>query len=200
MNWDPGYKPKLRPVEAFRMDETEAGMVNLRDMTGLSQVVLTVSQGALHVISLMDGEHTCEAIRDKFQAVFSQPLSIDTLTTLLDSLDQSLLLEGATVEQHYLSLQQEYRNKPTRDMLTADALGIVGDSGDVFRDMLARAKPRVFPGPVKGLIAPHLDYPRGPRRARSRDHTRHQPRRSIDVGGSYRKGLRDTFGRNCLRR
>jgi len=161
MKWDPGYKPKLRPVEAFRMDETEAGMVNLRDMTGLSPVVLTVSQGALHVMSLMDGGHTCDAIRSEFQAVFNQSLSIDTLTSLLGSLDQSLLLEGATVEQHYESLQREYRNKPTRDMLTADALGIAGDSGDAFREMLAHAAPRVLPGPVKGLIAPHLDYPRG---------------------------------------
>lgn len=157
-------KPCLRPVEAFRIPDGDGTTVGLRDRSGLSEVVLSMSQPALHILSLMDGRHTCEEISRAFQAEFGQPVSTDMLGSMVDALEQAHFLEGPTFESFYQSRLEAYRRAGVRPMRDAQALGIADDSGDLFQDMLAqvdRSDSGPLPGPVLGLVAPHLDYPRG---------------------------------------
>ena len=123
-----------------------------------------MSKPALHILSLMDGRHTCEAISRAFQAEFGQPVSTDMLGSMVDALEQAHFLEGPTFESFYQSRLEAYRRAGVRPMRDAQALGIADDSGDLFQDMLAqvdRSDSGPLPGPVLGLVAPHLDYPRG---------------------------------------
>ncbi len=161
MDWNPTFKPRLRPLEAFRLPEAEAMEVGVRDRSGLSNVVLTLSPAALQVMALMDGAHTCEDIRCEIGAAFGQPLAVDSLRSMLTHLESAHMLEGPAFEEHYESLVDQYRSKATREMPSAAALGILDDSGEVFEKMLAEADTCVVTGRVRGLIAPHLDYPRG---------------------------------------
>ena len=161
MPFDPIFKPKLRLLEPFPVDGEGPGMVGLRDPSGLSPVGLTLSEGALHLLALMDGEATCEQIRARFRAMFGQHLAIETLQTMIARLEEAHFLEGESFEDFYGSLVQEYRDQPTRDMRGAVDLGIDGDSGDLLDEMLAEVEPRRLSGEPKGLIAPHLDYARG---------------------------------------
>ncbi len=161
MLWDPTFKPRLRPVEAFRAPDGEGMAVGIRDPGGLSDIVLSMSLPALQILSMMDGSITCEELCRKFLALAGQPLSIDTLQTMLDRLEQAHFLEGPSFEAFYQSLTDEYRNRRTREMPHSEALGIVDDSGDIFEEMLTDAEPTVLPERVRGLIVPHLDYSRG---------------------------------------
>jgi predicted class III extradiol MEMO1 family dioxygenase len=161
MLWDPTYKPRLRPVEAFPLHEGDGGTIGVRDRSGLSEVMLSLSAPALHIMSMMNGDHTCDDIRRQFQASFGRTLAEGTLHSMVNHLEKAHFLEGSGFEAYYQSLLDEYRSKRTREMPHAAALGIVDGSGSIFDEMLADVDGQVSPGKVVGLIAPHLDYPRG---------------------------------------
>ncbi len=163
MSWDGDHKPRLRPVEAFRPSTLDEGMVALRDRSGLSDVVLSMSAPALHLLSMMDGNHTCEEIRSGFFATFGQSISIETLQSILDHLGTAHLLEGGSFEAHYDSLLTAYRERGVRAMPLAAGYGLVDSSGDLFREMLRAdgSSVRVPENQIRGIIAPHLDYSRG---------------------------------------
>ena len=161
MHDDPNYKPQLRPVDAFRLDEEGEANIGVRDGSGLSPAVLTMSEPALLVLSLMDGTRTCAQIQEQFAAGVGQALSSDVLEKLLAHLEQAHLLEGDSFEAYYQGLQDEYCKNPTRPMPYAQQLGIEDDSGSLFRDLLAGVPTNALSGLIRGVIAPHLDYPRG---------------------------------------
>jgi hypothetical protein len=163
---DPHYKPKLRPVEPFALDGLSAageaaGMIGLRDRSGLSPAMLTLSVAALQLVALMDGETTCESIRARFHEQFGQEVPEALLHSVLEHLERAHFLEGLAFEAHYDELLAQYRALPVRRMPHPSALGIADDSGEPFHEMLSSAHPAVLPGTVRGIIAPHLDYQRG---------------------------------------
>ncbi len=164
MLWDPTCKPQLRPLEAFRLPPGDGAPVGLRDRSGLSDVALSLSEPALQILALMDGTHTCEDICRKFRASYGQPLSPDTLQTMVEQLEQAHFLEGSAFEEYYQTRQAEYRGAGGRSMRDAAGLGLVDDSGELFERMLEEIGPSgaaVVAGRVVGLVAPHLDYARG---------------------------------------
>lgn len=135
--------------------------IGVRDRSGLSEVMLNLSAPALQILAMMDGDHTCDDIRRQFQASFNRRLTEATLHSMVTHLENAHFLEGPGYETHYQSLLHEYRNGRTREMTHATALGIVDDSGALFDEMLADVNGCAPSGTVVGLIAPHLDYPRG---------------------------------------
>lgn len=164
MIWDPQHKPCLRPLEAFRLPEGDGAPVGVRDRTCLSDVVLSVSEPALHIMALMDGTHTCEEIREQFESAFGQVVSTETLRSMVEQLEQAHFLEGSAFEAFYQAQLDAYRAVGVREMRNADALGVVDGSGDLFKDMLGDGDSEsnvTLAGDVVGLVAPHLDYPRG---------------------------------------
>lgn len=164
MGWDPSYKPRLRPVEAFRVPvehgDHDGELVGIRDSGGLSNVVLTMSIPALQVLSFMDGSRSCDEVLEAYHRLHNQPLKRETLESMLDHLEEAHFLEGPTFEAHYASLVAAYQQAPARDMPHAGALG-VDASGRVFDEMLADFQIPEIDGEIAGVIAPHLDYGRG---------------------------------------
>lgn len=157
----PDEKPRLRPVEPVRL-EGEEGLIALRDPSGLSPVVLSISPAALQILACLDGEHTLDDIRATFHRITQQPLSEDTLARVVENLRDAHLLEGPAFEEHYASLLKVYRDHGVREMPHADQLGLADGSGNVFRDMLkGTAPPDTTSERIRGVVAPHLDYPRG---------------------------------------
>src|SRR3990172_9006159 len=161
MLWHPKFKPRLRPVEAFGLNEGDGAAIGVRDRSGLSEVMLSLSAPALHIMSMMDGDHTCDDIRRQFQASFGLSLAEGTLHSMITHLENAHFLEGPGFEAYYQSLLDEYRKGRTREMPHATALGIVDGTGAIFDEMLADANGHAPSPTVVGLIAPHLDYPRG---------------------------------------
>ncbi len=161
MLWDPSHKPRLRPLEAFRLPDGSDAPIGLRDRSGLSDVLLALSEAATQIMALMDGAHTCEEIQRKFHASSGGTLSVDALLSMLERLEEVHFLEGPGFEAYYEARLGDYRKSGVREMLDGTTPGIVDDSGDVFESMLDGAGPPPLPGRVVGLIAPHLDYTRG---------------------------------------
>jgi hypothetical protein len=164
VEWDPQYKPRLRPVEAVPVrDANDAGgvAIALRDPSRLSQVAITLSPAALQILALMDGRQSCVQIQDRFLEDCGQPLSQHTLRQILDGLDQARMLEGPSFEAHYDRRLQEYRSRNLRPMPHAAQLGLPDGSGALFRDILRGNGLAAPSGRITGLIAPHLDYARG---------------------------------------
>jgi len=160
MSWDPNYKPSLRPVEAFHWDGEDGDVVGLRDGTGLSEMVLTMSEPVLMALSLMNGKTTCAQIQQHFFDQTGQALSSETMQMLLNHLQDAHFLEGPAFEAHYQGLVDDYFAQDARPMQSADALG-VDETGEIFKDMLAISTVDMPTGKVLGVVAPHLDYPRG---------------------------------------
>ncbi len=162
--------------------------MGVRDPSGLSDVALTLSQAALHVLALMDGTSTCEQIRHKFHDTFGQELAEATLRGMLDYLEQAHFLAGESFDAYYQGLYDEYRARPTRVFHAAADLGIVDDSGDLFDEMLAGVELPPLSGPVVGLVAPHLDYARGAPcygKAYRTLHGRATPQRVVILGTNH---------------
>ncbi|MHC4610968.1 MAG: AmmeMemoRadiSam system protein B, partial [Planctomycetota bacterium] len=155
----PESKPKLRPVEP--VPGHDRGTIGVRDPSGFSPVVLSVSEPAFFILTLLDGERTLADVQREFQQRYQQPLSSDTLADMMTHLEDSLLLEGAKFEAHYEKLLHEYRSAPARPMHSAKQLGLDGEAGEMLRAMLGEASPSQGNGRIVALIAPHLDYPRG---------------------------------------
>jgi AmmeMemoRadiSam system protein B len=161
MDWDPDFRPQLRPLQAVRLSERREDGIAVCDPGGLSDVMLTLPNAALLLMTMMDGHHTCEEIREKFYHTVGQLVSRDSIHSLLEHLESAHFLEGPTFESHYRALQDEYRSNPVRQLPLGSALASLENPGASFDEMLAQVKPMDLPGPVCGLIAPHLDYPRG---------------------------------------
>ena len=161
MEWDPTFKPKLRPVEAVRVPDADGASVALHDRSGLSDATLTMSEGALFVLSLMDGDRSCTEIQRVFHTRLGQLLRAETLQSILDYLGRAHFLEGPSFEAHYSELLKAYRRDGVRPMRDAKALGIVDGTGALFDEMLSGCDDADLPGRIVGLVAPHLDYPRG---------------------------------------
>jgi len=158
---DPTFKPRLRPVEVFRIPDAAGPSIGVRDRAGISDVVLSLSGPALHLMSLMDGEHTIGEIRAEFLAAVGRPVSVETLHTMIEHLDRAFFLEGARFEERYQLLLEAYRAQGVREMPSAAAMGLVDSFGGPLADMLESAGPSLVGGHIVGLVAPHLDYPRG---------------------------------------
>ncbi|MCZ6652842.1 MAG: AmmeMemoRadiSam system protein B [Planctomycetota bacterium] len=155
-------KPRLRPVEVQPHPDDTENMVLLRDPSALADGVLSMSLPALRVVSLMDGEHTCDQIREKFLQQTGQALPSEMLDKLLQALEESHFLEGAAFDGFYSDLVRDYQEAPTRPMNPIQGLGL--DGGDLhhgLEQMFSWQTNGQSRRPIAGLIAPHLDYPRG---------------------------------------
>jgi AmmeMemoRadiSam system protein B len=148
-------------VEAFPIPQENGPGIGLRDRSGLSDAVLSVSEPALALISLLNGERTCDQIRQEFMSCFGGTLPVETLNTLLEKLEEAKFLEGPAFETYYESLAAEYRQSGVRLMRQPAALGLNTEAGRMFDGILAEAIVPRPSRPIVGLIAPHLDYPRG---------------------------------------
>ena len=161
VGWTSDTCPRLRPLEAFPIEEEGARSFGLRDPGGLSDAVLVLSPAALHIMSLIDGVRSCRGIRDAFENIAGHALPADTLQTLLDHLKKAHFLEGPGFDAFYAEKQNAFRADAVRKSPVPSALDVLNGSGDLFDELLAGAESPGLSSPVAGLIAPHLDYPRG---------------------------------------
>lgn len=160
--YQPDLKPKLRHVEARAVEVDGGGAFLLHDPTNLAEAAITVTEPALFILAHFDGETTLDQVRASFAAKFGQPLPRQALADLTAGLERARLLAGESFERYYAELEAEYLAAPVRPMHSAEALGLDGNAEVVIAEMLASAPPAdPEPGWITGVIAPHLDYPRG---------------------------------------
>jgi hypothetical protein len=140
-------------------------MIALRDPSGLSEAVLTVSQPALLILAMLDGEHSILDIQTAMSRRTGQLVLSDDIQKLLDKLGEALFLEGDAFETYYEELSNDYRRSTVRQCRDPRTYGAnVDDAAAVERlvgDIIAKGGQPEKDDNVVGLIAPHLDYGRG---------------------------------------
>lgn len=164
--------PRVRPLEPKGWIEYEgrAGLV-LRDPLELAATVI-VPEPVPQILSLCDGTRdlveVCAALREHFQI----NIPADLLQDVLDQLTGALLLESPAADAAFARMVAQYRAEPHRPpalaglvypesaaalLVELDAYGQADQAGAVSLGGEV-ANPS---GPVRGLISPHIDYPRG---------------------------------------
>ncbi|MDM8004925.1 MAG: AmmeMemoRadiSam system protein B [Phycisphaerae bacterium] len=159
-------KPKLRRVEAFPVSDGEARrpLYVIRDPCGLAQGLITLSPVAMLILSLMDGENDLLDIQELFARHTLQLLPRQQLEDMVRQLDEAHFLDSPAFEAHYNSLVEDYRAAPARVSGGEESFGAApGQMGTVIRQMLfdGQDTPGRINRKLVGLVAPHLDYPRG---------------------------------------
>ncbi len=136
-------------------------MYALRDPSELANDGLTVSEAALFLLSQFDGERTLATMAEAFENRYGQPVADETLLELVERLEQSRLLDSPTFDAFLKSLHDEYRQAPVRESTCADLWTSADEARNYMANMLPNTNGQVATDRVVGLIAPHLDFPRG---------------------------------------
>ncbi|MGV3724974.1 MAG: AmmeMemoRadiSam system protein B, partial [Actinomycetota bacterium] len=156
--------PRLRPLEATPAPDRDRMVV--RDPTQLAVGALVVGPEQFTLLTLLDGRHRDE-VRAEFARRFGQLLSSEELDALLDQLDRAGFLEGPGFEAYYAGLVRSYDQAPHRPLRDPDSYGApAGKLPRYLNTALSaaaerRKQPPVASAPLAGIIAPHLDFPRG---------------------------------------
>jgi AmmeMemoRadiSam system protein B len=158
-------RPCLRPVEAFPVEHENEQMILIQDPTGLATAPLVISRGGFFVVGLLDGKHTLEQIQVQFLTHFGRVLPREQLEEMVGQLDAAHYLATEGFAAYYDGLVANYRAAPVRAGRDAASFGADDDGLDHFLDGLLGgrrlAETRSSGRRLAGLVAPHLDYPRG---------------------------------------
>ncbi len=158
--------PRIRALEAIPVQEDGRTFFVLHDPLGLAESSLQISSREVLVLfQLMDGSRSLDEITDAFRQTFQQEVPRDQLEQMVAQLDEAHLLDSPAFEAYYGGLVERYREGPAR--MSAEAASFGAEDGrlePLLAGMLETPSTfdRDLPsGRVAGLIAPHLDYPRG---------------------------------------
>ena len=161
--------PRLRYVEAFPVQTNNQDYVCLRDPEGFAEQPIFLNQTLAFLISRMDGRNSLRDIQTDYLRVTGEILPIEELEGLVTQLDDQRYLDSPSFESFYQSLVQEFAaslHRPARH---------AGSAYEGSHEGLATQMQGFFahpdgPGnhfhpdpskPLRGLIAPHIDFTRG---------------------------------------
>ena len=155
--------PKVRWIEAVPFIQEGKELIVLRDTEGITENALVVSREIAFMISLMDGSRTVRDIQVDFMRAAGELVYIEKIQELINTMDSHLLLFNENYRNHYTKLREEYEKSPVRKAFLA------GKSYSANRiellafldEMLREETNGTIPGEITGVVAPHIDYPRG---------------------------------------
>lgn len=161
-------RPRLRPLEAFPLQENGRQFLILRDPSGLSDAVARLPPSLVAVVRLFDGESTRDQICDEFERRHHSPLQREALDRILDQLDQALLLDSERFRRHAQAVFAEFHRSPDRaahfagKSYPADPAELGALLDGFFDPPDGPGRPSGQPGVLpRAIIAPHIDFHRG---------------------------------------
>lgn len=162
---------KLRPVEATPAEHQGQRMLMLRDPLRLSEAVLFAPMALVPVLSLLDGRHTFEDIRQQCKSRHGMDVSEDSYRAMVSSLEEAHFLEGDGFASWSASLKDAYLSAPVRPgflagkSYDADPARLRSQIDGFFTGADGPGMPAKnsrAPGrPLQGVVAPHIDFHRG---------------------------------------
>ncbi len=171
MDLDPGFHPKLRNLEPIPVMVQGKQAIGLKDPLQLGEGMVCVHREALPILTLLDGRHSLRDIQEELTRQSGRLVFLDHIGTMLEKLDEALLLEGDRFQQAFQKKIEDYRKKPFRPSSHA-GLSYSADADDLKRELETFFVGEGGPGlpdffadtarPV-GLIAPHIDVRAGGR-------------------------------------
>lgn len=165
----PDPYPKLRPIEIKPFVHGRQPSLLLRDPLSLSGKMMTLPAVLGPVLAACDGTRDARGIQAALLIHFGLRVSLDVIGQVLTALDELYLLDNERSAAAQAQALAAYRSAAFRAPALAD--GSYPSDPALLRHMLAgyQAEARArrdghAPQPsagLRGLISPHIDYPRG---------------------------------------
>jgi AmmeMemoRadiSam system protein B len=182
-------RPRLRSLEAFPIEQDGRRMVGLRDPAGFTEQVAMLPIPLLDVVSLFDGDHAIDEIRDIVAARHGGGLSAADVVAVAERLDEAGFLDSPRFAERRRRIEAEFAARPNRP--AAHAGGAYAGEAEALREQIAGffrhaegpgaaldglAEARAFDlrspqgatsvgrlrdSGIRGLLAPHIDFHRG---------------------------------------
>lgn len=165
---DMNDKPRLRPVEAFPVEQDGKTFIYLKDPLNFA-APLGLSPPAYFVLSHFDGHHSYVDIQAAYARQFGSMLTSDELHRFVSMLDQHHYLQSDLFRHHSAAVISEFRGMPTRvpahvgGVYKADAVELMHQLDGYFFLPDGPGLPGISsttPTP-KAIVAPHIDFHRG---------------------------------------
>ena len=163
-------KPKIRPVEAFPIDQDGQTYICLRDPTGIARTPIMIGMGAYFLVTLFDGSYSKIDLQAAFTKRFGDLLPSEHLDGLIGALDQGFFLDSPAYAARMDQVRDEFARNPQRPAALA-GLCYEQEPARLRREIEAFFQVPGGPGqipqpssedaPLSGLIAPHIDPRRG---------------------------------------
>ena len=161
-------KPKLRPIEAFPVQQDGKTLVYLKDPLNLATPI-GISPVGYFILSHFDGRHSHLDIQEAHARQFGSLLSSDELRMFVDMLDRYYYLQSERFDNYRRDVMQEFRRLPTR------APAHVGGVYKAAPEELTAQLDGYFSAPdgpglpsqqnksttPRAIVAPHIDFHRG---------------------------------------
>jgi AmmeMemoRadiSam system protein B len=162
-------KPRIRPVEAFPVEQNGTTFVCLRDPSGLAPETLMLGMGAYFIATLMSGEHDLRDIQAAFLQRFGEMIPLEKIKELVAALDQNYFLFSPAFAERERALREAFLSSPERPAHLA-GFCYETDPAKLREELAAYFDPPEGPGraparkrdaTLAGLVAPHIDPRRG---------------------------------------
>lgn len=149
-------KPHLRPIQPIQFTKDGKPFVALRDPAMLTEQTMVVPPQFMQVLQFFRGDRGIEEIAQQFKA------PVEQFIELVKGLDRVGLLWGPTFER----LEDEMRTRISDNgHFPVLASGSMGKDEAACRQAMEQwfneTEDPELEGELCGIIAPHLDYPRG---------------------------------------
>lgn len=158
----PSY-PKLRSVQPQPTHYNGELMYMLRDPLQLANQAVLMPAPLSPLLYLLDGQRSMETIQTVLSVHFGTSFDGEVLADFIRVLDEVYLLDNERAAQAKKKTLRSYREAPFRPPALA-GLSYPRDPKELYQqlqDLLESAEAKPNPAPTKGLLSPHIDYPRG---------------------------------------
>lgn len=160
--------PRLRPLDIFPVKTDRGFVFHIRDHERIQENELVVAPVVYAIAALLDGKRDAAGILAELRRRFpTVALSVEEIEHVVQELDRHRLLLSPSFEALRARLEREYLERPLRPPAIFDPTrpGPLAEMLDGF--FTADGGPGSPPDgsggspEVKGIISPHIDYPRG---------------------------------------
>jgi AmmeMemoRadiSam system protein B len=158
-------KPKLRSIKTEPATERGQEGILISDPLGISTKTILVPGSLTLLLTLMDGTRDIGTIGAGYQLRTGRYLDKSILERFISDLDEALYLTSERFDKAYKATLEDYRTAPSRAPILAGKC-YPPDKGEL-ENFLAQYFDQVedneqqYKGDIRGLISPHIDFPRG---------------------------------------
>ena len=163
-------RPRLRGIEAFPLEHEGERFLALRDPAGYTASVVMLPLAVLEIVSLFDGEHDIDEIQAAVLRQRGERVEAARIEELAQALDQHGFLESPRFEARRAEVDGAFLSAPARPASHAGGAYPV-EAAELAAMLDGFFAPPQGPGPinratakggpVRALIAPHIDFHRG---------------------------------------
>jgi len=161
--------PRIRPVEAFPLQQEGQELIAIKDPAGISPEIVCVSPETFFLISLMNGANTLRDLQAAYLRRYGTLLYTEKVEELIEQLDACHLLENRHFQDYLHGLREAFKQAATREAMFAgngyeanpEALKAMIEGYFTEKDGPGLPGGEHNKGAVKGIVAPHIDFARG---------------------------------------